>query len=48
MATSTALTNSSHGNVTIALFNHPGGAALGGGPLTVAAIDGVANFRRVH
>ena len=32
------------GNVTIALSNNPGDATLLGGPLTVAAVAGVANF----
>ena len=32
------------GNVSIALSNDPGGAPLSGGPLTVAATAGVANF----
>ena len=33
------------GNVSIALLNDPGGAMLSGGPLTVAAVAGVANFQ---
>jgi len=33
------------GNVSIALLNDPSGAVLSGGPLTVAATAGVANFQ---
>ena len=36
------------GNVTIALSSDPGGAALSGGPLTVAASGGRREFPAAH
>ncbi len=33
-----------NGNVTVSLWSNPGGSTLGGGVLTVQAVNGVANF----